>query len=247
MIISESFHPYNKLHAHHPVIKSAFVLGTIILIFLSHSRLFYGILSGIYVLTTPYIARIAMGKLIKIYAIPLSFILVSALTLTLRLRWLSGHLQADFPPEHVHTAIQTGLRSIAMVTVIFFWLLTNSISEISRFFYIIKLPALFVELFVLTYKYIFYAMNLSTQLYKAQMSRLAYQKRKHTFQSLGWLFQTVFTQSLALSVRNTQSLSARNGGDKIRFMHIRYQPVQRTVWGYAGTFLILVTLFIICR
>ena len=74
--------------------------------------------------------------------------------------------------ENIIIAQLSFFRSISIISIVFGILLTHSISDISLLMKKAGIPVLFVEIFVLTYKFVNNLIVLSKMLYTAQKCRL---------------------------------------------------------------------------
>lgn len=165
-----------------------------------------------------YASRIKMSYWLKILLVPFIFIGTSTLALTVRINSgneLINTLYLD--PNYFDKALLLWSKSMAIVSVCYLYILTTSISELGASMRAVKIPALFTELFLLTYKFIFSTLNLANQLYCSQRCRLAYSSNKSRIKSFSFLMSGLFITSFNDANTANQALELRGGYEQFKW------------------------------
>lgn len=129
------------------------------------------------------------------------------------------------------------LSVMAGVSCMYFFILTTPIQQIIWLLQKMKLPALFIELFALTYRFIFVLMNNGNRVWTAQMSRLGYTGLKHSFTSSAQLVLSMFIKSLKTAQETQRAMDSR--GNSGAFFEVEiHQTYRRRNWIVIGLLVI---------
>jgi|GEM_PF-2091587 len=242
---------YNHRLADHPVfVKSLYVAPAFLFLLFSESMLFKAFVLAGYFLLTLRIARISFGKLIKLYSIPVFFILTGCVTIALSADSSKPFISFQgyslgFEHSGLLLAGEIFLNSTGIVSVVFFGLLTFSISDISIGMRFLRLPVIFVDLFILTYKFIFFLSRAANSMMIAQKSRLAYISSKsnifHFSLLVSSVFRKAFKQTHALEIASNSRLS----DDKFVFVKEKKNATKEKLIGPLALTICFTTLFVI--
>lgn len=172
------------------------------------------------------------AKLFKLVCIPLLFIAFSCLAIVVNINTGTPIIKFEnsylgYSNSSVMQALLIASKSISISTIFLFYMMSTSISEIATSMRSIKIPCLFIELFILTYKYIFCVLNRSNQLMIAQKSRMAYTQRKGTYKSISLWLSSVFIGSITDASNANYGLQTRAYNEQFEFVH---QGVVNTQW-----------------
>lgn len=178
---------------------------------LLHLFLFVGSAFGIVVL-----AGIPLRDYFKIFRIPLFFLLTSLLTIwavfgaddyLISIPFFSTRL--GITPTSFDQGIRLLFRSLASFNALLFLGLTTSMQKIAMVLKKIHIPSLFIELFVLTYRFIFIFLEEMIELRDAQSMRFGYINRKTWIHSTALLIRALFTRLLNRYEEMSRTLEIR--------------------------------------
>ena len=220
MLIEDLYNYNHKLVKTPMVIKSLYVLPAFILSIISTNLLFHIGIIAIFLVAIIYVTQQPILKLLKLFLIPTAFIFIGCLTLLVSINF-NGNWQTFiyFNKETLSVTIAIFFRSYAIVSVVYFWLLTNTISEIVALMYACKIPNLFVELFVLIYKFIYMLIYTTKSMLIAQKCRMGYASiRKNSINSFAYLFAAVFKQSMLQTSQLEIAMDSRLGNNEYLFV-----------------------------
>ncbi len=201
MQITEIYKINNKLNSISLLQRNLFIVVSLISVLISISTTYNSIVMVLYSLLICFTNPLSFSRLLKFLTIPFLFIITSCITLLISInsgivlfRWMN--LDFGYDPNFVDTALYIGSKGMALCTLFYLYISTTSISEIALSMRRIKVPALFIELFILTYKYIFNTIQSSQQIVIAQKSRLAYNNKRKNYTNLSYWAGGVFNHSL---------------------------------------------------
>ncbi|MCT4616526.1 MAG: energy-coupling factor transporter transmembrane protein EcfT [Marinifilaceae bacterium] len=199
--------------------KLSFVLPMLIFSYLADSLCYHIGNIILFVCLAYYFVNLSLWALIRIWFIPVLFIFFSSLGLAINIDkqdaveavWILDL----FNLANINQASFVFFRSISIFSVIIFSILILSISEISEILRKMKLPGIFIDLVILTYKFVHIISHNTKQKLISQRLRLAYKNNRAKNFSL--LLSAVFTQSVLRTKAVNTSVLLRNG-DEMRFM-----------------------------
>ncbi len=247
MIVTQLYNPGHRLVGQPVMLKFMFVALVIVLSFLSRSVWFYSFIFLLFVCLVPIFTGIAPFKLFKLLSIPFTFILIGCLTLSFNLQFDQGMPSLTYHKSQFDLALAIFLRSSALVTIVSFWLLTNSMAEISGVFRKLYVPFLFIELFILSYKFIFFAIQLSRSLYQSQKSRLGWSNYRKLGKDTSYLANQVFIQSWCLARRFIHSLDSRMYNQGIAFLSPAPVKVRESILIHSIFSIVIIAFFLVTK
>lgn len=248
MLIEDLYNYNHKLVKTPVVIKSLYVLPAFILSIISTNLFFHVGIIVTSLIAMIYVTQQPILKLLKLFLIPSAFIFLGCLTLLVSINFNgSWRTFLYINKETLPVATAIFFRSYAIVSVVYFWLLTHTISEIAEIMYTCKIPSLFVELFVLIYKFIHMLMHTTKTMLIAQKCRMGYTSiRKNSINSFAYLFGAVFKQSMLQTAQIEIAMDARLGNNNYLFVKpLQAFKIDNIIMPLAVNILI-VTVFIIC-
>lgn len=214
----------------HPAEKATFAGGLLLLSFFTP-------LSGLLLilLTVSLVAllgaRIPGALYGRVIAIPLAFILIGASSLLVTLSIQSGHLHIGFAKSGALPAIQLVARAIAAASCLVFFSLTTPTADwmpLLRKFYV---PAVVVDLMLMTYRLLFvFAERLST-LQQAQAARLGNLTFRSRIRSTGLIGANLFIRSLDRARRIELGMEARCYNGEIPCLPFERKPSLPVILG----------------
>jgi len=221
MLIEQVYNYKHFLADAHPLVKILYVLPAFVLVILSENTAFHGLVFCLFFIASNVIAKVGFIDLVKIFSIPLSFIFVGCFTLLFS---FENSQNIGLSLDSYPMAIAIFGKSMGVISVVYFFLLTHTISEITQYMHACKVPSLFIELFVLTYKFIFLLSHAAKSMQIAQKCRMGDQRGiLNSIQNYGMLFSTVFRHAMLQTTQLEIAMSARLGTNSFVFV-----PQQRT-------------------
>lgn len=216
MRIEESYNPTHKLASTSYKVRMLFILPALILALINHSLIFDIGLISLFFFLTLYICKTRPSDLLLLYKIPFLFTILGAFTLALSFAendvfFSFLGLNIGFQHAQLILALEVVCKSFAIISIVFFGLLTHTISEISGIMHRIRIPKLFIELFVLTYKFILNLIDAANNMRTAQNCRLAYASGNNKIKAFSLLLFAVFNKAMRQSIEIDKSMEARCG------------------------------------
>ncbi|MCL3781222.1 hypothetical protein EMN47_12600 [Prolixibacteraceae bacterium JC049] len=215
MFIEQIYNHNHRLHQQHLLARGAYILPAFILTLCSHSIAFNSLIVTIYILLIRYISNISGKHLVRLFSIPLTFISLGCITIAMHVTF---PLKVQFIPANTELAILIFTKSFALIAVLFMALMIYTISEIAAVFRLIKVPSLFIELFVLMYRFNMKLLSNTKQLYLAQKCRLGYTSNKQAYRHIGLLFASVFQSAIKANKTTEIAMTARLGNHQYHFV-----------------------------
>ncbi len=197
-----------------------------------------------------YIAKVPIGKLIRLYRIPVLFIVMGCTTLLFT--WKSsnplleiGSLKLGLDDHSLSFTFLLFFQSMATISIIYFFMLTHTISEIAKLMKALRVPQIFTELYVLSYKFILNLLDTYHQLWISMQCRMAYSSKIQQWKNYSMLIGTVFQKSFNQVNKLEVSTLSRNIEmfDKTISENKRYHSMQLIAPSFL--FVLLLTIIIL--
>lgn len=115
----------------------------------------------------------------------------------------------DFYPESFFDAMTTSLRIVSGVLLIIIFIGTTTIKEFLSVLRKLKVPMIFVEIFLIIFKYIFILNDEGLKMKNAQTVRLGYSGFRRALESLGTLFGMIVLRGLNKGTSMSEALFVR--------------------------------------
>ena len=255
MLYIEQFVYTNKMREVHSLEKLGFALLTMIICLASSDRLVIPLLTTL-IMSCLLVAkaRIPLRVLLKLFSIPLGFLLISAITIALTISKQPedltsfirlGDFYLGFTTEGLRLAIQTTSVSLGAVSCLYFLALTTPTTELLYSLRLIKLPSLLIELMTLIYRFIFLFLETALQIYTAQSSRWGYSNMRRSFTSLGLLLANVWGKAYFKSRQLYTGMLSRGYENELKLLNPKMNFSARTLFLFVTTDLLLLILAII--
>lgn len=210
MLIIDKYAYNNRLVGVDPLKKILFSLG-ILIVAISTKRV--GIHIVIVVMMgylTVFKARIPFGSYLKMMMWPISFLLISMISIVISVGAYDGSGRDSFlfflefgkfvagvTREGMRQAAVLFFRSNAAVSAMFFLSLTTPVDQQARALYRLKINKVFIELYLLTYRFIAIFLEESVELYQAESMRFGYIDFRTSMTSLAMLVKLLFVRVMA--------------------------------------------------
>lgn len=256
MIAIDSYAYNNKLATIHPLEKTLFAILTMIICLMSKTMitpiLVLALMSGGIILKAGIPARV----LAKLLAIPLSFLLISVLTIAFSLAtdpsgfWFAHTFKSitiGIRYPDLITAINLFLRSLGAVSCLYFLALTTPLTELITLLHKMKVPVIITELMVLIYRFIFVFLDTATTIRRAQLSRSGYVSTKSSFRSMSRLFSALLGKVFVKSQDLYNAMAARCYTGEIKVLTKKHPVNVKNYFLIAGVEIPLVLLNLLWR
>lgn len=180
-------------------------------------------------------AGISMRVFMQLMTVPFSFILTGVLTIAFSVshnpgEFLFGLTLGSFTVGAGRAdLLKAGFilfKSLGAVSCLYFLSLTTPVLEVISVLRKLKVPALFLELMGLVYRFVFVLMDTTALIRMSQTSRLGYASAQNTFRSLSQLISSLFVRSFHRAGELATALMARNYTGDIRTLEKEY-PVSK--------------------
>ncbi len=217
MIISSAFEYYaltndSKLTKINPLTKTIILF---VYLFLNISFQGYQYLALFLIsLFLFYLAKVKISYVIK--ALLMACILSVIMFFIKFYLWKSGGF--------VYSLVSS-LRIISGLLLILSYVATTPLNKILVSLKTLKVPDIFLETFLMIYRYIFVINDDSLKLRDAQMVRLGYKDFKTSIKSMGTLWGALFLKSITRAERIVDALNTRGYNGKI-FYHTDVERLQ---------------------
>ncbi len=217
MIIAGIYNYKHRLINTHIVYKALFTAILLIAVLIKDSLIYNCCVFPVMFVLIRYTTKIKTWSVIKLFSIPILFLIFSCITIAIDINTdRSSFIVIN--KEGTFLATEVFIRSITIISIVFFWMLTNTISEISNLLRYMKVHPLFVDLFVLTYRFIIILSNITVTMFTAQKCRIAYTKNSNRYKALSYLFSRVFNRSLQVADITYKSMDSRLYNSKILYL-----------------------------
>jgi len=238
MLKIDSFAYANKLRKVHPAEKAAFALTTMFLCLIFSSVTLSAVIIILMAGVTVGLAGIPVKIYLRLMFLPFSFLLVGVITVVVSVsagdtvvgvnaaEWLVkikiSNITLGITSEGLLAAARLFFKSLGTVSCLYFMSLTTPFVEIAMIMRKIKLPALFIELTEIIYRFIFVLLKTAEDIYTSQSSRWGYSSFKNSMNSLGCLTAALFVRSLHRSQELFTTLTARGYTGQLNVLAPKY-------------------------
>lgn len=223
MWITEIYKHDHRLQQLSPAVRALYWAPAMVLALLSGSVYFDWAMFGLVNIGILRITRISLSNLTRLYRIPVAFILLGCFVIVVEIPAQQafitiGQLPIGFSSGGIQLASLLLSRSLALISILYFILLTNTISELAELMRKCRIPALFIDLFVITFKFIENLRLTSFEMYRAQKCRLGYSGNGKRIPLFASLMAAVFQQSMQNAKQLETAMQARCAGENYCFL-----------------------------
>lgn len=214
MLIIDRFAYTNKFTNLSPYIKTATSLILIILsIINSNGYILFTMITGI-ILATIVGAKIPKKSYARMITAPAIYLLISIFTVIFTFGFSDTVNATSFvylkqfkflnfyvglAEGSVKNGLMLGLRSLNGIASMYFLILTTPCNQQIKVMKKVRLPAVFIELYVLTYRFIAVFFEEVFLIYTAQKMRFGYNSYKNSMNSLAILIKILFGRIMSRS------------------------------------------------
>ncbi|WP_163717585.1 energy-coupling factor transporter transmembrane component T family protein [Mangrovibacterium lignilyticum] len=230
MWITEIYKHNHRLQQLSPAVRALYWAPAMVLALVSSSVYFNWAMFALVNICLLEISRVGMSNLTRLYRIPVAFILIGCFVIVLEIPAQKAFITiAQLPiglsTDGLQLASLLLSRSLALISILYFILLTNTISEIAELMRKCRIPALFIDLFVITFKFIENLRHTSFEMYRAQKCRLGYSGNGKRIPLFAGLMAAVFHQSMQNAKLLETAMQARCAGENYCFLQNERQFV----------------------
>lgn len=202
MLLIDKYAYTNRLSNTNPMIKFIIVVIALAMTtIINNNYLNLGIFTLMILLTT-LIAGIPIDKYFKILFIPITFMILSMITVLLSISgqdvyiWSIkiGSKYIGITGEGIIQSINLTTRVFASMSATFFLALTTPLNELIKVFKKIGISSTIIELLVLIYRFIFIFLEESKEIYMAQELRFGYSNCRNSLKSTSLLIKALFVR-----------------------------------------------------
>ena len=218
MFISETYAYCNGLRGVHPAEKGLFFILTLLIALVNKSLLISLALAALIIIVLVLKARIPLSTILGFMLIPEGFVFFSLSVLVLSLtseatgglilgEWAGYYLIVSF--SGIWLAKTVLAKVIGSLTCMIFFIFTTPLVDIIALLHRLKVPGIWLELMVLTYRFIFVLLETAVAIYRAQEARCGFKSRASAFRSLRLLIVNLFGKTLHRSRQLVLGLTSR--------------------------------------
>ena len=194
--------------------------------------------------------KISIRLYLKYLMIPLIFLILSTLAILVNVSGKPLDAYAIPVEEYYVTSSWAGLKrgiqmiltALASVSSLYVLSFHTPLTEILDVLKKLHVPGLFIELMLLTYRFIFILMESASAILTAQKARLGNRNLKTSIQSFGEMAAVVFVRSLKQSDALYNAMESRCYDGEIRVLAGEYQISKMRMFKMAVFGLLLITL-----
>lgn len=194
--------------------------------------------------------KISIRLYLKYLMIPLIFLILSTLAILVNVSGKPMDAYAIPVGEYYVTSSWAGLKrgvqmiltALASVSSLYVLSFHTPLTEILDVLKKLHVPGLFIELMLLTYRFIFILMESASAILTAQKARLGNRNLKTSIQSFGEMAAVVFVRSLKQSDALYNAMESRCYDGEIRVLAGEYQISKMRMFKMAVFGLLLITL-----
>ena len=215
----------------HPFEKFFYMLSMLAVSLSSKNLIVFIIIFFLSILLTLYITKIKLVGMIKLLLLPMLFIITSIIPVVFSFgRYaansifsisLSGFYMYVSKESLMMGAVLFS-RVVASVSVFYFFVLSTPIIELEYILTKLKLPGIFIEIFILMYRFIFVFMGITSGIILSQNSRMGYRNYKTSFNSFYLLASSSFIKSYIFMKNSYNALLSRGYNGQLNILHKNY-------------------------
>lgn len=225
MLIIDKYAYVNKLADVNPMLKLIVVAICLMMATaINNSYLNIAIFITMFILTT-IVAGIPIKNYMKILTIPISFLLISTITILISISSQDVYIYSvqigskfiGITDESILQSANTISRVFASLSATFFLALTTSLNNLIIVFNRLRLPSTLIELLVLIYRFIFIFLEEASEIHTAQEIKFGYNGFRNSVKSTSLLIRSLFTRVILKHKDMVDSLDCKlyNGEFKI--------------------------------
>ncbi len=209
MLIIDKLAYTNKFSESNPYIKVLFSILIIIMSIINSNIWMFLIMIAAVVMITIFGAQIPVKTYVKMLMAPIIYLSISILTIILsfgfyeindvsKFIYLKTFNYMNFYIGITAESLDIGgiisLRAVSAIMGMYFLILTTSCNQQIKVMKKMKFPSVFIEIYVLTYRFIAIFFEEVSQIHLAQKMRFGYNSYKNSMNSLAILVKVLFAR-----------------------------------------------------
>lgn len=242
MIVIDKLSYSSGLSSVSPEEKFAYAVFTLLVCVISRSVAVAVVVLAVNGILNVKKGRIPMHLYLKYLAVPLVFLLFSTLAILVNVSKEPLDAYAISIGEYYVTSSWMGLKkggqmiltALASVSSLYVLSFHTPMTEILDVLKKLHFPGVFIELMLLTYRFIFLLLEGASAILTAQKARLGNRDLKTSIQSFGQMASILFVRSLKQSDALYNAMESRCYDGEIRVLLGEYQRSRRICCGIVG-------------
>lgn len=202
MLLIDKYAYNNRLVNSNPFIKSLIVLIALSVSIITKNYYINLVFFMMMMFLTVVVAGIHIDKYLRILLIPMTFLLISLVTILISISKVDLFLWSmeffDYyigvTENSINEVMLLTTRVFASISSTFFLALTTPLNHIIKVFKKIRIPDFVIELMVLIYRFIFVFLEESQEIYNGQEMKFGYSNLKNSYNSISLLIRSLFTR-----------------------------------------------------
>jgi cobalt/nickel transport system permease protein len=231
MLTIDTYAYTNRLKQVHPFEKTIFAMMTLAVCLAFKDFDLYFFVIGSMAAIVVGIAGIPATYYLKVLTLPLPFVLMGVLTVIFNFSKDPGAFDFGFrifsyfigtTNRSVLEGLAIFFRTYSCVSCLYFLSLTTPIVDLVWVMRKIRIPAIFVEILSIIYRFIFELLDTALLMKTSQDSRLGYSNLKRSYRSLGLLISNLFIKSFQNYKNLSMAMESRLYQGDFRVVEERY-------------------------
>ena len=202
MLLIDKYAYTNRLSGSNPFIKSIIVAIALAITTITKSNYINITILIIMGFLTIVVAGIPMRKYLKLLFIPVTFLIISVVTILISVSKVDTYLWSieifnnyvGITRSSLHDSILLSTRVFASISSTFFLGLTTPLNNMIKVLKRLHLPSSLIELIVLIYRSIFIFLEEASDIYNGQELKFGYSNIKNSLRSTSLLIRSLFTK-----------------------------------------------------
>lgn len=220
MLIIDKFAYTNRFSELNPYNKMLFSIALIVLSIINSNTYIACSIILVLMIITVLGAQIPIRPYVKMLIAPLIYLSISILTIIFSFGFSENINISNFvfikkfnflnfyigvAPDSLGNGLTIVLRAVSAIVSMYFLILTTSCNQQVKVMKRVKIPAIFIELYVLTYRFIAIFFEEVNQIHLAQKMRFGYINYHNSMNSLAILLKTLFVR-IMIRYRDMESV-----------------------------------------
>lgn len=222
MLLIDQYAYINQLKSVHPAEKMAFTFSLLLFSTIIRDELIALLIFAVMSMAIIRIAKVPWRFYVKLLLLPSFFLLTSLVTIVFSFAktgtvlpnyyaaWTVGKWTIFITHASIDHAIQLACVVLGSISCLYFLILTTSAQSIFHVLRKLRVPALFIEMCELTYRFIFVFIQSAEQIYIAQQARLGYNTLSQGLRSVAFLVSSLFIDVLQRSKQLSNAMQSRS-------------------------------------
>lgn len=204
---------------------------------------------------TVYVGKIGLKQYLKLFIIPLSFLILSCLAIAVNFTdklpsesIISVKLWTVFcfiTKSSLLSSLVVFLRVLACVSVLYFLIVNTPVDRILAYLKRLHFPNILIELMFLIYRFIFYLWEITSEMIIAAKLRFGFTSYPKTIRTIGMIGSNIFIVSFKKAQKFYNSMESRlyNGSLNFIFIEPKITPVEILIMCFGTIYLIFLYYF----